>query len=462
MKSIPKLVRRFIGILLLSMFLLLLLNIAVLAVIGGNQRASGSPYTIAGETGKAFKKTKNGYELSKDAAKELQENNIWAILIDNYTLQVVWHTDNLPDSIPRKYSISDISKLTLGYIDDYPTYTGEADGALAVLGFPKDSFWKSMWPSWDYYLIANLPYTILKVLLVNIILIFIIYTIANTKLLASVKPITEGIQNIAEEEPVHIREKGLLSEIAANINRTSDILQSQKHLLRKKEMARANWIAGVSHDIRTPLSSVMGYAGQLADSRNLSAEEQKKAAAIVKQSERIRNLINDLNLASKLEYNMQPLTRKKENAVSIVRQVAVDFINMDIDEKYPVAWEGDGMAACFVNADKGLLKRAISNLIQNSINHNEDGCHIYVSVCQNGDKCVICVEDDGIGVSSQQIESLRNMPHYMVCDSNTKDQRHGLGLLIVKQIAVSHDGQVEIAQSPYGGLAVRMILPVLE
>ena len=60
------------------------------------------------------------------------------------------------------------------------------------------------------------------------------------------------------------------------MNKTSEILQAKNRDLRKKETARANWIAGVSHDIRTPLSMVMGYAAQLADSPHLSGEERKK------------------------------------------------------------------------------------------------------------------------------------------------------------------------------------------
>lgn len=82
-------------------------------------------------------------------------------------------------------------------------------------------------------------------------------------------------------------------------------------------MARANWIAGVSHDIRTPLSMVMGYAGQLASSSCLETEDRKKAIMIMKQSERMKNLINDLNLASKLEYNMQPIKKKRKTPLAL-------------------------------------------------------------------------------------------------------------------------------------------------
>ncbi len=157
----------------------------------------------------------------------------------------------------------------------------------------------------------------------------------------------------------------------------------------------------------------------------------------------MKDLINDLNLASKLEYDMQPLTMKQENAISIIRQIIVDFMNMNIDDKFPIEWKtADILSACYINADKDLLKRAISNLIQNSINHNENGCVIYVSVDDGNNACKICIEDSGIGASDEQIDRLNNTPYYMVCDTNTAEQRHGLGLLIVKQIIKGHNGEI--------------------
>lgn len=74
--------------------------------------------------------------------------------------------------------------------------------------------------------------------------------------------------------------------------------------------------------------------------------------------------------------------------------------------------------------------------------------------------CVISVEDDGAGASEEEIEKLNHAPHYMVCDTNTREQRHGLGLLIVKQIAESHGGKVEIGKSGHGGFGVKIMLPL--
>lgn len=464
MKSVPKLIRRFVGILLLSSILLIILNVVLLVAFTLRQMPNAQPWQTAEEVATALYQTEDGnYVLTDEMALELKEANVWGIFIDNDTKQVVWKTENLPDTVPTTYTLSDIASLTRGYISDYPTFTGEAEKGLVVLGYPQKSFWKHMWSSWDYQLIANLPKTFLTVLGINVIVIFIIYVTANTKLLKSVKPITKGIQDLSVGEPVQIKEIGLLSEISANINRTSDILQSQKYQLRKKETARANWIAGVSHDIRTPLSMVMGYAGQLKDDANLTSEERQKAEVIAKQSKRMQNLINDLNLASKLEYDMQPINPMQQNLIAIVRQVVVDFINMDIDDKYPIEWETDeALTACPVNADKNLIKRAIGNLIQNSINHNEQGCKIHVSVVSDNDRCTVIVSDDGVGATDEQIEKLNHAPHYMVCDENTTEQRHGLGLLIVKQIVSAHSGTTTIEHSPYGGFSVKLTLPMLK
>lgn len=463
MKSVPKLIRRFVGIMLLSSALLIILNFVLLVVFTLSQAPNGQPWTTAEEVADNLSWQNNRYVLSEDTALELRNSNVWAILIDNNTMQVVWQTENLPETVPMSYSISDIASLTRGYIDGYPTFTGEAENGLVVLGYPRDSFWKHMWPSWDYNLIANLPQIVLSVFAINVTLIFMIYIIANSRLLKSVKPIVNGIQALPTEEVVYIREQGLLSELAASINKTSEILQSQSKQLRKKETARANWIAGVSHDIRTPLSMIMGYAGQLECDERLSENDRQKARVIIRQSKRMQNLVNDLNLASKLEYNMQPINPKKENMVAIVRQVIVDFINMDIDDRHPIEWKTEeALAVCPVKVDKELIKRAVGNLIQNSITHNKQGCKIYVSVTTENDKCIVTVADDGIGATDEQIERLNNSPHYMVCDENTAEQRHGLGLLIVKQIVEVHGGVTNIGHSLQDGFSVKLVLPMQE
>ena len=502
MKSIPKLIRRFIGVFAFSSVLILAMNIIVFGALmsGYALNNNASPYDMAREAGEELHESPNGvYALPDRVSEKLKHADAWAILIDNDSLHVVWKTQNTPSTIPSEYTASEIASLSVGYLKDYPTYTGTHERGIVVLGFPQNSFWKHTRASWNYSFISHAPQIALSVLGINMLVILGIYLVANIKLLKSIKPITQGIQRLSTGNSVHIPETGALSEISTCINSASDMLQEQKNQLRKKDMARANWIAGVSHDIRTPLSMVMGYADQLAHSSQLLPEERKKATMIARQSERMKNLINDLNLASKLEYTMQPIMKKEENIVAIVRQVVVDFLNMNMQDEYAIVWEtSEKLTTCIGNVDQGLLKRAVANLIQNSMNHNEDGCTIYVSVSlsegasnvltsadtsgtsvsagasgtsvsagasgtsapSNTRICVICVEDDGIGASAEALEALRHAPHYMICDTSTTEQRHGLGLLIVQQIIDAHNGTVEIGTGARGGFMVKLYVPV--
>lgn len=235
MKSVPKLIKRFVGILMLSSLLILVINFAVLAIITATQAPNGSPWTTAEQAAESIEKLEQGYKMPDKMSEELNTQNIWAIYIDNATGECVWHSENLPDTVPLKYTVSDVANLTRGYIDGYPTFTGSGENGLMVLGYPEDSYWKHMWPSWDYQFIVNLPKNILIVLALNIFVIFLIYFIANTKLLKSIKPITDGIQALHTGQPVVLKEKGLLSEISANINQTSKyckvrIINSRKRI----------------------------------------------------------------------------------------------------------------------------------------------------------------------------------------------------------------------------------------
>lgn len=465
MKSVPKFISRFIGLLIFSVVLLIVANVIVAAVIIQQQLSDsasygGSPYTYTQKFSAHFMRNQNAYQIENQYLEELAANNVWGIVIDEETKEVVWQTDHLPQNIPKTYSLAEISNLTLGYVEDYPTYTSALDDGLLILGFPKESYWKMIRPTWSYSFIANAPQILLIVLAVNIILLLLIYLWFSGKIVRSVTPIVQGIKNLSTGQGKSVPEKGVLSEIAENINQTSEILEEQERQLLKKESARADWIAGISHDIRTPLSMVIGYTSQLGNSSSLSPEERKKAKIILNQSQKIKQLVNDLNLSSKLEYSMQPMNLKRVNLTSLIRQVIVDFINNDLDENYSIEWLADeAVDGYFIQADEELMKRAIINLIQNAINHNPDGCTIYVSIKKKNQLISIVVEDNGIGVSESQLKNLNNSSHKMLRQDKNLAPPHGLGLLIVRQIIEAHDGSIVLGVSSYGGFSVAITLP---
>ncbi len=461
MKTVPKLIRRFVETLILSTVVLVAVNIFLLLFMLSRIESNAHPYSAAENVAAALTRQGDTYVLTEKGVQILEENDAWAILIADGSGQVIWSQGPLPEKIPQTFSLAQVASLTRGYLEDCPTYPAAAEGGLLVLGFPSGSYWKHQWPSWNTELIASVPGNLASWAICNVLVIFLIYLAANGRIVKSVGPLVSGIQALARGEQVHVPERGLLSEIAASVNRTSDILLSKNREIRRKDMARANWIAGVSHDIRTPLSMVMGYAAGMEQQESIPPRFRKQAAAIRRQSQRMQNLINDLNLASKMEYSIQQVKTEPVNAVALLRKSVVDFINTDPEEKYPVEWETpEELTACMVMGDRDLLSRAIFNLIQNCVNHNEQGCTIFAGVETRDGTCRIHIDDNGVGASPEEQERLARVPHYMVCDQNTREQRHGLGLLIVRQIAMAHQGTVEIGSSIHGGFSVTIVLPL--
>ncbi len=463
MSSIFKLIRRFVAVLTLATLILFVLNVALLVGFARNQIGNGSPWKAAEFVSAALTQEGETYTLADEGQQLLEQNGAWAILVDNGSGQVVWHSDGLPAEVPLQYSIADLSWAVRGYIADYPITTAEHGDDLILIGYPKTALWKLMWNTYDYQLIANAPKMLVIFLFANIIALLVIYLVVVCGILRPIRPLIRGIQALPEGQEVYVKARGLFSSLAKSVNRASEKLRTQDYELKKKDAARANWIAGVSHDIRTPLSMVMGYASQLEEDPAIPAEGRKKAGIICLQSLRMKNLVNDLNLASKLEYNVQPLHRRPVNAVALARGIAVDFLNMDAEGLYPIEWSTDeNLPVCMVDGDPDLLKRALSNLILNAQVHNPDGCTVTLTVAREGERCRITVADNGVGVTDAQLKSLRNTPHYMFNDSGTGEQRHGLGLLIVRQIAQAHGGTVEMDHAPQGGFMVTMTFPALQ
>ena len=155
----------------------------------------------------------------------------------------------------------------------------------------------------------------------------------------------------------------------------------------------------------------MGYAGQLAEDEALPEEARQKARMICRQSVRMKNLVNDLNLASKLEYNMQPLKPEPVSLTAVARRAAADLINGDAAGTYEVIcqWETEG-EPCLVMGDKGLLERAAANLLANAQVHNPQGCRIWVRVRAEGERLFWKWRTTGQGLRPRSLPACGKRP----------------------------------------------------
>jgi len=278
----------------------------------------------------------------------------------------------------------------------------------------------------------------------------------------SILPIIEGITNLSKGKSVEIEKREPFSEIIESINRTSTILEQKNNSLIEKEINRESWIEGVSHDIRTPLSIILGYSEKLKNSDSLNEADRQLVNVMADQSIIIKELIENLNLVSHLESNGLNITLSTIFPLKIVRQIMTDILNRDLDVKFQFFFNSEGITAeSKILGEESLLKRAVSNLILNSIKHNSGGCEVYVTVKGHESVIDIIVEDTGKGITPQQEAEMTRFFNEKQQHIRPKN-RKGLGLLIVKEIVAIHKGKVHISSSNNRGLKTVISIPITD
>lgn len=392
------------------------------------------------------------YILNNKCQKELIINNIWGIVIDDNG-NVVWK-HNLPKEIPLNYSLQDVATFSKGYIKDYPVFTWKHGNDLLVLGYPKNSYSKFMTNYLSLSVIQKTPFLLLIMLVSNIAILFIVYYLSKRSVMLKISPILNGIDKLSHGETVTLNINGELKEIGNRINETS--MQ-----LMKQNQARANWISGVSHDIRTPLSMIMGYADKISSTLNIEENTKKQANIIKTQSVKIKNLVQDLNLVSQLNYNVQPIQEAPVHLCKMLREIVVEYLNSNINNKFEFELNLDrNTEQITIIGDERLLGRAIQNIISNSINHNENGCIISIRSKVNGSNLILVISDNGKGISGEELQKIQSTPHYLQSTDDRLDLRHGLGLLLVKEIVSIHKGTISISSVLNKGFSTTISLPI--
>ncbi len=442
-KTIFKILASFIVSAVIISLILLFINFLAFSITASdthntNQR---SPKMILRQVSEQLTKTDDGFVLSEE---DVLAENLWAILIDE-TGCVVWQK-HMPEDIPAQYSINDVASMTKWFLNDYPVYVYTRDDGLLVLGYPKNSVGKyQMEYSMEWF--RSLPTRLLVILLFNMVLATALAFCVGLVLYRRLKELVNGIGSLKQEKQTDLREKGIFKELAKSVNETSETIGRKNALLKQRDDARANWIAGISHDIRTPLSIIMGYSEELSD--NLDEEDKrKKAEVITAQSMKIKNLVEDLNVISSLEYDMQPAKKKQIKICSLLRETVSEILNGTLDGRVHLELSLTYEKAV-VLGDERLLKRAVFNLVNNAILHNISPCTIQITQRKERNICVIIIRDNGRGVAPEVLEKINTIPK----------TAHGLGLPMAYKIISVHEGTFNAYND--GGFCVEIKLPLV-
>ena len=198
----------------------------------------------------------------------------------------------------------------------------------------------------------------------------------------------------------------------------------------------------------------------MSEDSHLSDEARKQADIIFRQAQKLKQLIADLNLTSKLEYAMQPLKLDKLDILELIRQVVTDFLNNGWDEKYKIEFENEIVEdqIPIYWGDASLLKRMFTNLVQNSILHNPNGCNIKLTLAETKEAYHFVISDNGIGILEEKRNQLNQGIDFTGSYLENGENVHGFGLKLVRQIVKAHEGQIFFEKNVPDGLCVKITL----
>lgn len=442
MKSLSKIIARYLMTAVLIILVTLFLNLFLFVILAFQiVRSTNSLERTSREIAGELSVSDGQIVLSASGYEYLSSAYVWGMIL-NDAGQVIWEWQ-LPDHLNHAYTANDIARFSKWYLDDYPVTERVTEYGLLVVAYPRGTLWKYC-VSDSVERIRVIMRMIPVSLGANLIFVFLLTLFFGSRFYHSLRGIAVGIQQLSEQKDIHLPERGMTELLARQLNQTSGILTAQREQLAKRDNARTSWISGVSHDIRTPLSLIMGYASAMKEDDSLSPQQQRQMEMIERQSLQIRQLIEDLNLTSRLEYDMQPLQIEAFKPARLLREIVSDFYNQGLGEHHLIDLYIDpALEQHTLSGDSKLLTRAFRNLIQNSIRHNPGGCTVTVTAYPTEKHICFQVSDNGCGIPENVIQALTGtLPdagQQPSSDIQAKEKApHIMGLRIARQVFHAH------------------------
>ncbi len=254
---------------------------------------------------------------------------------------------------------------------------------------------------------------------------------------------TEIMANGNLDGSINIEEEGDIKRLAYNINSISKQLKDRTIEERKAQQTKTDLITNVSHDLRTPLTSIMGYL-EIIDNDQYEDEVRLRYYANIayEKSKSLSILINDLFELTKMQNNTINLNKREINLVELLGQVVAyfecQFKRADMESR--IDFSDDKL---IVSADAEKLVRAFENLLSNAIKYGRDGHYVDVTTKLEDNMAVIQVINYGKSISSIDLPYIFDRFYRVEKSRNSDIGGSGLGLAITKNIIELHEGSIE-------------------
>ena len=252
----------------------------------------------------------------------------------------------------------------------------------------------------------------------------------------------------------HIEYKGPLEfeQLADSFNEMVTLLNASEDEKQELEKHRLRMLAGLSHDLKTPITIIQGFSKAIRDGVVADADKQKYLDLIVSKSEHMGELINSFYEYSKLEHPDFTFEKQTADIAELVRshlaaiysefQIRGYNIETDITEEQ-----------LFAVVDSSMMVRVIENVVSNFFKYTPVGSTLFVEVQKQGENVSIKIADNGPGIPKEARKDI--FDPFVVAEKSRSKQGSGLGLAVCKKIVTAMDGTITISDTPKDGYATQ-------
>ena len=254
--------------------------------------------------------------------------------------------------------------------------------------------------------------------------------------------IVQAVDDMHGDRVNYITLSPQLYEVEEKLNRILDNERESKHLAKEAERRKNDMVIYMAHDLKTPLTSVMGYLMLLNDESEISPELRKKYISIIlNKAGRLEELINEFFEAARYNFSEFTLNYSKVNMSMMAEQILYEFKPLLAEKGMEYKYEAgqDIMVSC----DVEQMERVFDNLIKNAINYSYENSTLFVSLEKRGeDGMRITVKNQGKTIPKEKIEHIFEQFFRLDASRSSNTGGSGLGLAIAKQIVEMHGGTI--------------------
>ena len=392
--------------------------------------------------------------------ERLDEYGLWVQILDETGQELYAH--NKPTHYPESYSMSELIALAeSGYENGNTVFISstEVSGRTLnyIVGFPYAIGKHMLYYNGEN--VARLSPLAKNVMIVAVCIVVVCAFCYTLWLSRKLSTITKGIVGISSRDYKPVKETGVFGEIYSFLNQMDMELERSSKIQEETERTRQEWIANITHDLKTPLSPIKGYAELLTDGN--ATEVQEYGTVILKNVEHMEKLLNDLKLTYQLEAGAIPFTPQQVRVERFLKELVIDIANDPAFSKRTIEFESH-VPELMAEMDASLLRRAIGNIIINALVHNPVETQIQITVHKTSEnELSLSIRDNGRGMDEAE-QSVLWSRYYRGTSTKEKPEGSGLGLAIAKQVVVLHGGDIRVRSRIGEGTEFIITLPLVK